>query len=76
MKSWQNERVFMGIDVNVSVLPLVFGCGHVVLPLIERKFVPTGWLSEEEFSADYCAAQAVPGPLFTFVAYIGAVLGG
>ncbi|MFB1082840.1 chromate efflux transporter [Jeotgalibacillus sp. JSM ZJ347] len=55
---------------------LVFGGGHVVLPLLEREFVPTGWLTEEEFLAGYGAAQAVPGPLFTFAAYIGAVIGG
>lgn len=46
---------------------LVFGGGHVVLPLLEREFVPTGWLSEEAFLAGYGVAQAVPGPLFTFV---------
>lgn len=55
---------------------LVFGGGHVVLPLLEREFVPTGWLSEEAFLAGYGAAQAVPGPLFTFAAYLGAVIGG
>lgn len=55
---------------------LVFGGGHVVLPLLEREFVPTGWLTEQEFLAGYGAAQAVPGPLFTFSAYIGAVIGG
>jgi chromate transporter len=55
---------------------LVFGGGHVVLPLLEREFVPTGWISEEAFLAGYGAAQAVPGPLFTFAAYIGAVING
>ncbi|MCF6410330.1 chromate transporter [Pseudalkalibacillus salsuginis] len=55
---------------------LVFGGGHVVLPLLEREFVPTGWLSEQEFLAGYGAAQAVPGPLFTFAAYLGAVING
>ncbi len=55
---------------------LVFGGGHVVLPLLEREFVPTGWLSEEDFLAGYGAAQAVPGPLFTFAAYLGAVMNG
>ncbi|WP_394140362.1 chromate transporter [Cytobacillus oceanisediminis] len=55
---------------------LVFGGGHVVLPLLEREFVPTGWLSEEAFLAGYGAAQAVPGPLFTFAAYIGAAING
>ncbi len=55
---------------------LVFGGGHVVLPLLEREFVPTGWLGEEAFLAGYGAAQAVPGPLFTFAAYLGAVISG
>jgi len=55
---------------------LVFGGGHVVLPLLEREFVPTGWLSEEAFLAGYGATQAVPGPLFTFAAYIGTVING
>lgn len=55
---------------------LVFGGGHVVLPLLEREFIPAGWLSEEAFLAGYGATQAVPGPLFTFSAYIGTVLNG
>ncbi|WP_088014294.1 chromate transporter [Gottfriedia acidiceleris] len=53
---------------------LVFGGGHVVLPLLEREFVPTGWLNKETFLAGYGATQAVPGPLFTFAAYLGAVM--
>ncbi len=55
---------------------LVFGGGHVVLPLLEREFVPTGQLSEQAFLAGYGATQAVPGPLFTFAAYLGTVMGG
>src|SRR5690625_1702625 len=55
---------------------LVFGGGHVVLPLLEQEFVPTGWLSEQEFLAGYGTTQAVPGPLFTFAAYLGAVMNG
>lgn len=55
---------------------LVFGGGHVVLPLLEREFVPTGWISQQDFLAGYGAAQAVPGPLFTFAAYLGTVLYG
>jgi chromate transporter len=55
---------------------LVFGGGHVVLPLLEREFVPAGWLNGEQFLAGYGAAQALPGPLFTFAAYIGAVISG
>lgn len=52
---------------------LVFGGGHVVLPLLESHFVGNGWLTQEEFLAGYSAAQAVPGPLFTFASYLGAV---
>ncbi|MEW6540829.1 MAG: chromate transporter [Bacillota bacterium] len=55
---------------------LVFGGGHVVLPLLEREVVPVGWVSKEMFLAGYGAAQAVPGPLFTFASYLGAVMGG
>lgn len=55
---------------------LVFGGGHVVLPLLEKEFVPTGWLTEQQFLAGYGATQAVPGPLFTFAAYIGAIING
>ncbi|MEH7111893.1 chromate transporter [Neobacillus niacini] len=55
---------------------LVFGGGHVVLPLLEREFVPNGLLAKEAFLAGYGATQAVPGPLFTFAAYIGAVVNG
>lgn len=55
---------------------LVFGGGHVVLPLLEREFVASGWVSKEAFLAGYGAAQAVPGPLFTFASYLGAVMNG
>jgi chromate transporter len=55
---------------------LVFGGGHVVLPLLERELVPTGWISQADFLAGYGAAQAVPGPLFTFAAYLGAMTKG
>lgn len=55
---------------------LVFGGGHVVLPLLEQELVPTGWISEEAFLAGYGATQAVPGPLFTFAAYLGTVMKG
>jgi chromate transporter len=53
---------------------LVFGGGHVVLPLLSEAFVTPGWVSEDAFLAGYGAAQAVPGPLFTFAAYLGAVV--
>src|SRR5262249_24779926 len=54
---------------------LVFGRGHVVLPLLREAFVSPGWVSDDAFLAGYGAAQAVPGPLFTFAAYLGAVIG-
>ncbi|AEH47832.1 chromate efflux transporter [Parageobacillus thermoglucosidasius] len=50
---------------------LVFGGGHVVLPLLQAEVVPAGWLTADEFLAGYGAAQAVPGPLFTFASYLG-----
>ena len=53
---------------------LVFGGGHVMLPLLEAEVVNTGWISEARFLAGYGAAQAVPGPLFTFAADLGAVI--
>jgi chromate transporter len=52
----------------------VFGGGHVVLPLLEREVVAPGWVSQDDFLAGYGAAQAVPGPLFTFSAYLGTVM--
>ena len=54
---------------------LVFGGGHVVLPLLQQAVVPPGWVSNDAFLAGYGAAQAVPGPLFTFAAYLGTVMG-
>ncbi|MBV0890459.1 chromate efflux transporter [Paracoccus sp. Z118] len=54
---------------------LVFGGGHVVLPLLQAEVVQPGWVSEDRFLAGYGAAQAVPGPLFTFAAYLGGALG-
>lgn len=53
---------------------LVFGGGHVVLPLLQSEVVAPGWVSPDQFLAGYGAAQAVPGPLFTFAAYLGAIL--
>jgi chromate transporter len=54
---------------------LVFGGGHVVLPLLREAFVTPGWVSDDTFLAGYGAAQAVPGPLFSFGAYLGTVVG-
>ncbi|WP_058308306.1 chromate efflux transporter [Gracilibacillus massiliensis] len=73
MSDWQWLAMF---DSFYRSGALVFGGGHVVLPLLEQEFVPTGWISEQEFLAGYGAAQAVPGPLFTFAAYLGTVIAG
>jgi chromate transporter len=53
---------------------LVFGGGHVVLPLLQAAVVPPGWVSNDDFLSGYGAAQALPGPLFTFAAYLGTVM--
>jgi chromate transporter len=63
------------IDSFYRAGALVFGGGHVVLPLLQAEVVATGWVTPDDFLAGYGAAQAVPGPLFTFAAYLGAVLG-
>lgn len=60
------------VDAFYRVGSLVFGGGHVVLPLLQAEVVPLGWVSNETFLAGYGAAQAVPGPLFTFAAFLGA----
>ena len=62
-------------DSFFRVGSLVFGGGHVVLPLLQTEVVGPGWVTIEQFVAGYGAAQAVPGPLFTFAAYLGAVMG-
>lgn len=54
---------------------LVFGGGHVVLPLLERRVVDPGWVSNDQFLAGYAAAQTLPGPLFAFGAYLGVLIG-
>ncbi len=60
------------VDAFYRTGSLVFGGGHVVLPLLQAEVVPTGWVSEDVFIAGYGATQAVPGPLFTFSAFLGA----
>jgi len=60
------------VDAFYRAGSLVFGGGHVVLPLLQTEVVPTGWVSEEIFLAGYGATQAMPGPLFTFAAFLGA----
>jgi chromate transporter len=68
---WQGLGLF---DVFYRSGALVFGGGHVVLPLLEAGVVRPGWISPDGFLAGYGAAQAVPGPLFTFAAYLGAAV--
>lgn len=60
------------LDTFYRAGALVFGGGHVVLPLLQAEVVPNGWVSNDTFLAGYGAAQAVPGPLFTFSAFLGA----
>lgn len=67
----ENLRVF---DAFYRAGSLVFGGGHVVLPLLQAEVVAPGWMSAGDFLAGYGAAQAVPGPLFTFSAFLGAAM--
>lgn len=70
-----NQAVAM-VDAFFRAGSLVFGGGHVVLPLLQAEVVPTGWVSNETFLAGYGAAQAVPGPLFTFASFLGGAMNG
>ena len=69
-----NSQTLRLIDSFYRTGSLVFGGGHVVLPLLQAAVVPPGWVSNDAFLAGYGAAQAMPGPLFTFAAYLGAVM--
>lgn len=66
-----NQTLAM-VDAFYRAGSLVFGGGHVVLPLLQAEVVPSGWVGNDAFLAGYGAAQAVPGPLFTFAAFLGA----
>ena len=68
-------QVLAIVDSFYRAGSLVFGGGHVVLPLLQSEVVMPGWVTNEAFLAGYGAAQAVPGPLFTFSAYLGTVMG-
>ncbi|MGM4887483.1 chromate efflux transporter [Tardiphaga sp. 862_B3_N4_1] len=70
-----DNAVLKLFDTFYRVSSFVFGGGHVVLPLLKAEVVPT-WVSNDAFLAGYGATQAVPGPLFTFAAYLGTVIGG
>ncbi len=73
--SAEHSQALSVIDRFYRAGALVFGGGHVVLPLLDAEVVQGGWVSHDAFLAGYGAAQAVPGPLFTFAVYLGAVLG-
>jgi chromate transporter len=70
LASWHGVALF---DAFYRSGALVFGGGHIVLPLLRNAFVASGWVADDIFLAGYGAAQAVPGPLFSFAAYLGAV---
>lgn len=74
-KSFPSQALAM-IDSFYRAGSLVFGGGHVVLPLLQAEVVPPGWVPNEAFLAGYGAAQAVPGPLFTFATFLGASVDG
>lgn len=71
VRAWVSSPLWALFDSFYRAGALVFGGGHVVLPLLEAEVVPQGWVTADQFLAGYSAAQAVPGPLFTFAAYIG-----
>jgi chromate transporter len=73
LRLFVHDQMLAMFDTFVRVGSLVFGGGHVVLPLLQREVVPAGWVSNDQFLTGYAAAQAVPGPLFTFSAYLGTV---
>lgn len=70
-RAWPTQTLAL-INAFYRAGSLVFGGGHVVLPLLQSAVVPSGWMTNETFLAGYGAAQAVPGPLFTFAAFLGA----
>jgi len=71
---WWPGRGLALFDAFYRVGALVFGGGHVMLPLLQAVVVPPGWVTADTFLAGYGAAQAVPGPLFTFAAFLGAAM--
>lgn len=74
LASTTGSRAIAELDSFYRSGSLVFGGGHVVLPLLRAEVVPRGWLGDDQFLAGYGAAQALPGPLFTFSAYLGAAM--
>jgi chromate transporter len=75
LRSLTGSQTIAMMDAFYRSGALVFGGGHVVLPLLQGAVVAPGWVSNDAFLAGYGAAQAVPGPLFTFATYLGAVMG-
>ncbi len=71
VQTWPSQALSM-FDMFYRAGSLVFGGGHVILPLLQAEVVPNGWVANDTFLAGYGAAQAVPGPLFTFSAFLGA----
>lgn len=74
LRQASSNQTLAVFDSFFRVGSLVFGGGHVVLPLLQAEVVGPGWVANENFVAGYGAAQAVPGPLFTFAAYLGWVM--
>lgn len=72
LSQWLPNQTLAMVDAFYRVGSLVFGGGHVVLPLLQAEVVSSEWVSNETFIAGYGATQAVPGPLFTFAAFLGA----
>ncbi|MHC8305534.1 chromate efflux transporter [Pseudomonas sp. PB3P13] len=72
LTQWLPYQTLGLVDAFYRAGSLVFGGGHVVLPLLQAEVVPSGWVNHQTFLAGYGAAQAVPGPLFTFAAFLGA----
>lgn len=76
VRPFVQSSLFAVFDIFYRVGSIVFGGGHVVLPMLEREVVPTGWMDAETFITGYGAAQAVPGPLFTLSGYLGQLMDG
>jgi chromate transporter len=74
LASWTHSPALASFDSFYRAGSFVFGGGHVVLPLLQTAVVNPGWVSNDSFLAGYGVVQAVPGPLFTFSAYLGAVM--
>ena len=76
LASTTGRRDLAVLDSFYRAGALVFGGGHVILPLLRAEVVPRGWVADNTFLAGYGAAQALPGPLFTFAGYLGTALHG